>query len=697
MRPRGLHPDRKSKLWFSKKMEANSKDDVPQVGTAAGLPCGESHTEPSSVSPAVSGEGNYRFTQGANNTDTEDEKQKKLEDLINPFARKDSIRRTPPGTGKLTNPPVEEEQTGDTEEQKNTDTRKETPTSEDRPKKRKKLSSPITQQVGEIQPSTELTKLKARSDALNTFTKDNKNVHKEIKKFAMEIASLVKQAITRHKHDTYTIQELRKELQEYRETQECRYTKLENELQELRIAYEKRFQDIENHGGDKEHNCYKCSGQENKFNLNKSKINNYEELAEVIELDWSEDSFKNVQTDHGDLFNNTFENVVYFCDKNKERQTKTGKRILNRHPELSEGERIACNGGGYTSIKQHTTFNTKEGGHVREKNIIAFFYDPTKQEDQTQRDVFQLCQELRKLSEEYETRRITVVAPQTIKTGNMKKILEATFQVTEFSLILRTRKKKKEYKERKKNAGDNNIIVIESKEATYADTVKKLKDGLKNSDTLEYIKGVKKTSSGKVLVRVSETADKDDVINKLIENCKITVNKKMRRKFLHIKDVDSTADEEDIKEAMLNTNLINYHDQLEVKALRPMKNGNQIATIWMEETDCRRLLDLEKLRVGLNICQLQERIEILRCYRCWAYNHKAAQCRGEDRSEKCRKCTGDGHKAKDCNEESFCPNCEERGHTAGSGTCGVFQKAFRMAKSNKGWRNKNISRSQSSR
>nr|XP_034838764.1 uncharacterized protein LOC117994898 [Maniola hyperantus] len=86
-------------------MKANSKNDVPQVGTAAGLPCGESHTEPSSVSPTVSGEGNYRFAQGANNSDTENEKQKKLEELTNPFARRDSIRRSPPGTGKLMNPP----------------------------------------------------------------------------------------------------------------------------------------------------------------------------------------------------------------------------------------------------------------------------------------------------------------------------------------------------------------------------------------------------------------------------------------------------------------------------------------------------------------------------------------------------------------------------------------------------------------
>lgn len=170
----------------------------------------------------------------------------------------------------------------------------------------------------------------------------------------------------------------------------------------------------------------------------------------------------------------------------------------------------------------------------------------------------------------------------------------------------------------------------------------------------------------------------------------------MKRKCLHIKDIDADAVEEDIRDALINAKLIDFQDHLEIKALRPQKNGNQSATILVELSDSTKILGMGKLRVGLNICQVQERLEILRCFRCWAYDHKANRCNGEDRSKKCHKCTRDGHKARDCNEELFCPHCNENGHAAGNGRCKAFQQALRSARRETDRRNKKLARSQSS-
>lgn len=128
--------------------------------------------------------------------------------------------------------------------------------------------------------------------------------------------------------------------------------------------------------------------------------------------------------------------------------------------------------------------------------------------------------ELKIICEDYERRELTVAAPQIIKAENMKKILEAIFHQTDFKLTLKTTREKKDNYERKKNEG-NNIIVFEANTMTYADTIKKLKEGLKDSDTLEHIKGVRKTMSGKVMIEISEQADKDKVINGLKENCNL--------------------------------------------------------------------------------------------------------------------------------------------------------------------------------
>ncbi|CAH2215944.1 jg816, partial [Pararge aegeria aegeria] len=349
--------------------------------------------------PPYLGGGSYRCTQGDDSFDMDNDS---IQEVENPFLRRDSIKRTPPALENLQRPHESEiHQPSHTERPENEiKSREETSPSDDRPKKRKKLSSPFALQLGEIKPSIELAKLKLRSDELYNFTRSNKNVHKEVKKFAMEITSLVKQAITRHKHDTYKIQELQKELQEYRETQESRYSKLENELQELRLLNEKRFEGLEK---DRREYCYKCS-LGNIYNSQNLEINNYEEFSKVVGQIWAEDSFKNIRIDHGDPFKITAENVVYFCDETMERQTRMGKRILSRHPELMEGNKLDCNGGRYTSLRQQTTYKTMDGDQMKEKNIIAFFYDPTKQDGRTQCDVFHMCQKLRDMSEHYKMR-----------------------------------------------------------------------------------------------------------------------------------------------------------------------------------------------------------------------------------------------------------------------------------------------------
>lgn len=49
---------------------------------------------------------------------------------------------------------------------------------------------------------------------------------------------------------------------------------------------------------------------------------------------------------------------------------------------------------------------------------------------------------------------------------------------------------------------------------------------------------------------------------------------------------------------------------LEVKSLRPTRYGNQVATVKINAKECYNLIETSKLRIGLNICDIEERINL---------------------------------------------------------------------------------------
>ncbi|KAJ8955514.1 hypothetical protein NQ314_006880 [Rhamnusium bicolor] len=68
-----------------------------------------------------------------------------------------------------------------------------------------------------------------------------------------------------------------------------------------------------------------------------------------------------------------------------------------------------------------------------------------------------------------------------------------------------------------------------------------------------------------------------------------------------------------------------------------------------------------------------------RCYKCWSYDHRAADCNGTDRTKTCYKCGKEGHAVTNCTDEEFCPLCSTAGHRAGSGRCVAFRRALSQA------------------
>lgn len=100
--------------------------------------------------------------------------------------------------------------------------------------------------------------------------------------------------------------------------------------------------------------------------------------------------------------------------------------------------------------------------------------------------------------------------------------------------------------------------------------------------------------------------------------------------------------------------------------------------------ESNRMIEEGRVRVGLVMCRIRDRVEVRRCFRCLGYGHVAAGCTGIDRRDTCLRCWDGNHKAADCKKIVQCGLCKEAGleasHWCGSGNCATFGAALKRQK-----------------
>lgn len=228
-------------------------------------------------------------------------------------------------------------------------------------------------------------------------------------------------------------------------------------------------------------------------------------------------------------------------------------------------------------------------------------------------------------------------------------------------------------------------IIIKAKEGTsYADILRKVKadDSLKSVG--EAVARVRRTAGGDLLLQLKKTSGQTANLCSSISDSlgvEIEVRALSHKTLIEIKHVDEVTTGEDVLQTIRALPDMEGIPLEAVVNMRKAFGSTQVATLSLSAELAKRLLLLEKIRIGWTVCPIREKTMLTKCFKCLEYGHIAKLCRGEDRSKLCRRCGKADHIAKDCKNEPSCMFCiknnaKETKYIAGSGRCPTLKKAL---------------------
>ncbi|XP_044591359.1 uncharacterized protein LOC123269589 [Cotesia glomerata] len=243
-------------------------------------------------------------------------------------------------------------------------------------------------------------------------------------------------------------------------------------------------------------------------------------------------------------------------------------------------------------------------------------------------------------------------------------------------------------------------VIIEPKNKQNSDlTFTEVKSKVKIGKLGVGIDKLKKTQTGKVVIGCTEKKDREKLATELKKNMGDNYNIRVADKKspkVKIVDIDMETlennEEGDIVKMIKKQNGLveNTSTKMIVKKKFSGRNKNGSIIIEVDPDTHKQLLEKIKIKLDWNLCRVFDSVSVLRCYKCWGFNHFAKDCKSE---QKCRKCSGN-HLEKDCNEgNKKCVNCVrmvndfklegiKTDHCANDLECECYKRAINRAQKN---------------
>ena len=213
-----------------------------------------------------------------------------------------------------------------------------------------------------------------------------------------------------------------------------------------------------------------------------------------------------------------------------------------------------------------------------------------------------------------------------------------------------------------KNVNRKYKIIVKSKSEQTAEVMKtEIKTNINPSNIKVGISGFKSLRNGHVVIVSDNEKDaeiiKDEINSKCGTNLE-AITSKPRNPQIIIYNVPQGVTLENVEKIIRNQNSDLLSEEKVIIPRYIFKNKNKVTNnIILEVNSLARTTILErKLKMGWNICAVDDYFSIRRCFKCCKYNHKASDCRG---TLACPICSED-HEIKQCtsNKENYkCINC----------------------------------------
>lgn len=445
--------------------------------------------------------------------------------------------------------------------------------------------------------------------------------------------------------------------------------------------------------------CGECLKQQRKATRRQalSGETNFENFSQITEQDWEDEIFPKLQVEKDLIWNAPVDcQLILPCDSSIKSKDRLTERAIEKYGGR-DGLKAQGRQQGEVAMMTHALgFPDAEGKFSSSARCIYYpvIINEGSTEDAKSEHIFQCMKTIR--NHMLSNGKTSVVLPDMggIIGKTLSRITEYIFAGTDVQVkVYRWNEKQLKARGAGTTAGtlrnsevggstDGNLepskrrkplseaILIKMKDKSYAELLKTMKSTVDPKETGAEIKEIRKTKNGELLLTVRNGSSKAEALKKDIAEKipGVTASLLMKRKVLHIRDLDEITTEEEVRQAVAKAISVKC-ENVDVRALRPAYRGKKNATVILAVRDADRLIHNGRVEVGWTSCRVLERREEVKCFKCWSYGHTKAECSGVDRENLCLKCGKEGHKAIDCKNKPYCIHCGIEGHQSGSLRC----------------------------
>nr|XP_022921021.1 trichohyalin-like [Onthophagus taurus] len=414
----------------------------------------------------------------------------------------------------------------------------------------------------------------------------------------------------------------------------------------------------------------------------------FEEWAEVAEFDWEEEDFRNAYMVVGNpVWQAKTETKVVLIEPDDEEMEKSIQQQYKRAYPILEELLDDCE-------EVEMTNTTKVRG-VERKHVEKIF---KVRIGKTEREMWNSLNKIRGKVEGEE--RVAIHHVKNMTLYHLRTMTETIFRTTTTKVDIYTTARRLEEEKLKRNdkgkdKRETYALIVENQGKTYEQVLNTIKPHLKGRREVDLIEEIRQTRDGRVLIITKKNDEGIGDIQKLLEEKsgqKIMRSgvKGKERVTLNVKGMTSAVEIGDVEEAIRNK--VGANSDFKMSQIRPYASYMKAITIEMERELTDLLIREKKLRVGLTMCQIEERKKIKKCSRCWSPSHLIKDCQEEDRRNWCYNCGGQDHQMRNCKNPTNCPDCGEVGHRASTSTCPIYRERVKKDR-----REKNVEKRENQR